>query len=134
MGPIWKSIYAAVEEYRSAGVPRYECGKRAVIHMTRAQAIEALNEAIETVKEYIQAVRAILGSKRDPECNAQIATYNKYVHKYQKELKLYREITDERFRSIFPTLLFRDIASDLYSMELACFTLVGRGPRYNPPR
>ena len=134
MGTLWQEIYKKTEEYRKAGVPSYECGKKAVLHMTRAQAILALAEAIEAVKEYSADVRAILGSNRDPECNAQIALYNKNILRYQKELKLYNEITDEKFRSIFPTLLFRDIASDLHSMELACFTLVTRGPRYNPPR
>lgn len=134
MESIWKRIQAQAEEYRKAGTPLFESKRRAMPPMTKSEAIEALGEAIEAIKGFSADIRAILGSHRDPECMAQIALNNKYVMKYQKEIDLYKRMTDEQFKTGFPTLVLRDVASSLASMELARDTFVWRGPRYNPPR
>ena len=100
--------------------------------MTKSEAIQKLQSAIETIKSYSEQIRAIRGSTRDPDCNAQIAMNNKIISKYQNEINLYNRITEERFQQLHPTLTFRDIDRDLNSLNIARNTLVSRGPRFNP--
>ena len=132
MGPIWAKIYEQYKALKQAGVPSYECERRAVPHMTRTEAIAALHEAIQAVQGYSDEIRGILGWQRDPDCTAQLAMNNKCIQRYQKELQMYDRLTDEKFRALFPTLVFRSIATDLHSLDIARNTLVTRGPRYNP--
>lgn len=133
MGPIWQKINAQRQALQKAGVPLYQCERKAIPNMTAAEAITALNEAIETIKRYSNDIRSILGWQRDPDCTAQLAMNNKYVANYQREISAYTRITDDRFQATFPTLTFRGVASALTSLKLARDTLVSRGPRYNPP-
>ena len=109
---------------------RYALGGRAV---SRGDAIAALKIAVETIQGYMSAIRAIRGSNRDPDITNQLALCAKYVGKYLNEITSYERATDERFRAIFPTLLFRDIPITLQGLKFACDSLVTRGPRYNPP-
>ncbi len=132
MGPIWKRIYEQNRALAQTGVPRPEYEHRTTAHMARTEAIAALHEAIQTVQGYSDEIRGILGWRRDPECTSQLAMNNKCVQRYQKELDMYGRLTDDRFRTLFPTLVFRSIATDLHSLDVARNTLVTRGPRYNP--
>jgi hypothetical protein len=132
MGPIWVKIYEQYKALKQAGMPSYECERRAIPPMTRAEAIAALHEAIQAVQGYSDEIRGILGWQRDPDCTAQLAMNNKCIQRYQKELQMYDRLTDEKFRALFPTLVFRSIATDLHSLDVARNTLVTRGPRYNP--
>ena len=132
MGPIWQKINAQREALRKAGLPSYECERKAIPNMSKAEAISALNEAIQAVQGYSDEIRGILGWQRDPDCTAQLAMNNKCIQRYQKELQTYDRLTDEKFRALFPTLVFRSIATDLHSLDVARNTLVTRGPRYNP--
>lgn len=133
MGPIWQKINAQREALQKAGLPSYECERKAIPNMTMAEAVAALNEAVETIKRYSDDIRSIRGWQRDPDCTAQLAMNNKCVANYQREINTYGKITDERFQAIFPTLTFRGVPAALVSLRLARDTLVFRGPRYNPP-
>ena len=134
MGPTWQKINAQREALKKAGLPSYECERKSIPNMTVAEAVAALNEAIEAIKRYSNDIRSILGWQRDPDCTAQLAMNNKYVANYQREIGIYNNMTGERFRETFPTMTFRGVSSALASLRLARDTLVGRGPRYNPPR
>ena len=134
MGLIWQKIDAEFEALKQAGVPSYQLARRALTNMTKSEAISALNEAIETVKQHSDDIRAILGWQRDPDCTAQLAMNNKCMNRYQNEINMYNRMSDDRFKETFPTLVFGSIVSDLRSLKLARDTLVSRGMRYNPPR
>lgn len=132
MGPLWEKISAEFEALRKAGVPSYNQAKLAIPKMTMAEAISALNEAIDAIKRYSDDIRSIRGWQRDPDCTAQLAMNNKYINRYQNEINSYNKMTYERFQATFPTLTFGDVASSLRSLRLARDTIVGRGMRYNP--
>ena len=132
MGPIWVKIYEQYKALKQAGVPSYECERRAVPHMTRAEAIAALHEAIEAIRGFTASIKAIPGSNRDPDIQSQIRVNSKYVTRYMNEIDLYNRLTEDRFGATFPTTTFAGMGTALHNLEAAAHHFVQRGMRYNP--
>ncbi len=102
------------------------------ITVSRAEAKSALNIAIEEIKGLTERIKAIRGSNRDQEIQAQITLNSKYITRYLNEIGTYERMTDEQFSKGFPSLTFRDVAYTLKKLRGACDYFVARGPRFNP--
>lgn len=132
MKPIWQKVKAQAEAYRNAGMPTYECTKKAIPTMTKSEAIALLNDAIDTVKSCTASIKAIRGSQRDPDCIGQIKKNTHYITCCMNEISLYEKSTDEKFQSSFPTTTLVSIFEAVPSLVQFCDYFVARGPRFNP--
>ena len=132
MSAVWQKMYEQTEALKQAGVPSYECERRAVPHMTRAEAIAALHEAMEAIRGFTASIKAIPGSNRDPDIQSQIRINSKYVTRYMNEINLYNRLTEDRFGATFPTTTFAGMGTALHNLEAAAHHFVQRGMRYNP--
>ena len=100
--------------------------------MTRKEGIAEMTSAIERVKEFIKRIEAIPGSRRDKPCDSYIGKANQFILTYSNDVKQYKSMSDEEFLSLDLYYIFKYFRSNLKSLEIACQSLVARGPQHTP--
>ena len=98
--------------------------------MTRKEGIAEMTAAIERVKAFIKQVDAIPGSRNDRPCNSYIGKANQFILTYSNDVKQYKSMSDEEFLSLDLYYIFKYFNLNLKSLEIACQSLVARGPKH----
>ena len=100
--------------------------------MTRQEGIAEINSAIERVKEFIKKIEAIPGYRNDKPCDSYIQKANQFILTYSNDVKQYKSMTEEEFLSLDLYYIFKYFNLNVKSLEIACQSLVARGPQHTP--
>ncbi|MBO7293675.1 MAG: hypothetical protein J6V07_07065 [Clostridia bacterium] len=98
--------------------------------MTRQEGIAEMTSAIERVREFIKQIQAIPGSSRDKPCDSYIQKANQFILTYSNDVEQYKSMSDEEFLSLDLYYIFKYFNLNLKSLEIACQSLVARGPKH----
>ena len=99
-------------------------------NMTKNDGIARINSAIEQVKSFIKQIEAIPGNRNDKPCDSYIQKATQFILTYSNDVKQYKNMTEQEFRSLDLYYIFKFFVSNFNSLELTCKTLVARGPQH----